>query len=266
MTSLTFVGADSSAMVRRNLLHVIRYPALSVFVIAIPVVFLLLFVFVFGGTLGAGLPQGAGGASDRGTYLAYVVPGILLVAVAGGAAGTATTVAMDMTQGIVARFRTMAISRTAVLAGHVIGNVLQGLIAVALVLGAALLIGFRPTAGPLQWLALLGIVVLILFAITWLSVGMGMAATSVESASNLPTVLLLLPFLGSGFVPTDTMPAALRIFAQYQPFTSFIETIRGLLIGTPIGHQAVLAVGWCLAIALSGWIWSTYLYHRRSVV
>lgn len=115
-----------------------------------------------------------------------------------------------------------------------------------------LLIGFRPTTGPLQWLALLGIVALILFAITWLSLGLGMAVTSVESASNLATVLLLLPFLGSGFVPTDTTPGVLRVFAQDQLFTSFIETIRGLLIGTLVGTNAVLAIAWCIAMALGG--------------
>jgi len=260
------VVADSVTMLRRNLLHMVRYPALSMFTVLGPVVILLLFVFVFGGALGAsvpGLPSLSGG--DRGAYLAYVVPGILVITIAGGAGGTATTVAMDMKEGVVARFRTMSISRAAVLTGHVLGNVIQGLISVALVFGVSLLIGFRPTTGPLQWLALLGVVTLIQFAIVWLAVAMGMAATSVESASNLPLILLILPLVGSGFVPTSTMPAALQVFAQYQPFTPFTETIRGLLLGTPIGSAWLLTLGWSFAIALGGYLWALALYNRRSV-
>jgi ABC-2 type transport system permease protein len=251
-------------MLRRNLLHMVRYPGLSVFTIAGPVVFLLLFVFVFGGTLGAGLP-GVDPAGGREAYLAYVMPGILLITIAGTAGGTATTVAMDMTEGITARFRTMAISRAAVLAGHVLGNTIQAVIAVVLVLGVGLLIGFRPTAGPIQWIAAVGMIVLIAFAITWLAVAMGMQVKSVETASNLPMVLILLPFLGSGFVPTESMPVWLQGFAQYQPFTPFIETIRGLLLGTPLGSNAVLAIGWCVVITVAGYAWSTAIYERKSV-
>jgi len=265
--SRAHVVADSVTMLRRNLLHMVRYPALSMFTVLGPVVILLLFVFVFGGALGAsvpGLPSLSSGG-DRGAYLAYVVPGILVITIAGGAGGTATTVAMDMKEGVVARFRTMSISRAAVLTGHVLGNVIQGLISVALVFGVSLLIGFRPTTGPLRWLALLGVVALVQFAIVWLAVAMGMAATSVESASNLPLILLILPLVGSGFVPTSTMPAALQVFAQYQPFTPFTETIRGLLLGTPIGSAWLLTLGWSIAIALGGYVWALALYNRRSV-
>src|SRR5450631_1494719 len=258
------VVADAITMLRRNLLHMVRYPGLSVFTIMGPVVFLLLFVFVFGGTLGAGLP-GVGPSGGREAYLAYVIPGILLITIAGTAGGTATTVAMDMTEGITARFRTMAISRAAVLAGHVLGNTIQAVIAVVLVLGVGLLIGFRTTAGPVEWVAAFGMIVLIAFAITWLAVAMGMQVRSVETASNLPMVLLLLPFLGSGFVPTESMPAWLHGFAQYQPFTPFIETIRGLLLGTPLGSNPVLAVGWCVVLSVAGYSWSTAIYERKSV-
>jgi len=258
------VVADAITMLRRNLLHMVRYPGLSVFTILGPVVFLLLFVFVFGGTLGAGLP-GVDPAGGREAYLAYVMPGILLITIAGTAGGTATTVAMDMTEGITARFRTMAISRAAVLAGHVLGNTIQAVIAVVLVLGVGLLIGFRTTAGPVGWVAAVGMIVLIAFAITWLAVAMGMQVRSVETASNLPMVLLLLPFLGSGFVPTESMPAWLHGFAQYQPFTPFIETIRGLLLGTPLGSNPVLAVGWCVVLSVAGYSWSTAIYERKSV-
>jgi ABC-2 type transport system permease protein len=258
------VVADSITMLRRNLLHMVRYPGLSLFTIGGPVVFLLLFVFVFGGTLGAGLP-GVDPAGGRAAYLAYVIPGILLITIAGTAGGTATTVAMDMTEGITARFRTMAISRAAVLAGHVLGNTIQAVIAVVLVLGVGLLIGFRPAAGPTQWIAALAMIALIAFAITWLAVAMGMQVRSVETASNLPMVFLLLPFLGSGFVPTQSMPVWLHGFAQYQPFTPLIETIRGLLLGTPLGSNAVLAIGWCVVMTVAGYAWSTAIYERKSV-
>lgn len=258
------VVADAVTMLDRTMLHMVRYPGLSVFTIIGPVVILLLFVFVLGGTLGAGLP-GVDPAGGREAYLAYVLPGILAITIAGTAGGTATTVSMDMTQGITARFRTMAVARSAVLAGHVLGNTLQALIAVALVLGVGLAIGFRPTAGPLEWLAVAGVLALVAFAINWLGVAMGMQAKSVETASNLPLVLTFLPFLGSGFVPADSMPGWLQGFAAHQPFTPIIETLRGLLLGTPLGWSPVLAVGWCLVLAAGGYVWSRILYERRSV-
>src|SRR5665648_519653 len=174
----SYVVADAITMLRRNLLHMVRYPGLSVFTIVGPVVFLLLFVFVF---------------------------------------------------------------------------------------GVGLLIGFRPTAGPIEWIAAVGMIVLIAFAITWLAVAMGMQVKSVETASNLPMVLILLPFLGSGFVPTESMPVWLQGFAQYQPFTPFIETIRGLLLGTQLGSSPALAIGWCVVITGAGYAWSTAIYERKSV-
>ena len=263
------VIADSLTMLNRNLTHVIRYPGLSVFTIVGPVVFLLLSVFVFGGTLGAGLPggaiAGAGAAGGREAYLEYVMPGILLVTIAGTAGGASIMVAMDMTQGITARFRTMSISRASVLAGHVLGNTIQGIIAVALVLGVGLLAGFRPTATPLEWLALVGVVVLVSFAVSWIGVAMGMQSKTVETASNLPLILTILPLLGSGFVPTGSMPEWLQGFAQYQPFTPFIETIRGLLLGTPLGWTPLIAVAWGVAITIIGYVWSMAIYERKSV-
>ncbi|MBG6237590.1 ABC-2 type transport system permease protein [Mycetocola sp. CAN_C7] len=256
--------ADSVTMLRRNLLHMIRYPGLSVFTILGPVVILLLFVLVFGGTLGAGLP-GVDPAGGREAYVAYVMPGILLITIAGTASGTAITVSMDMTEGITARFRSMAISRASVLAGHVIGITIQSLIAVALVLGVGVAIGFRPTANLLDWLAIAGLVTFISFAVTWIGVGMGMQSKTVETASNLPLILTFLPFLGSGFVPTDSMPAGLQWFAEYQPFTPFIEAIRGLLVGTPLGTYPLLAVIWCVVITIIGYVWSMTIYERKSV-
>jgi ABC-2 type transport system permease protein len=246
-------------MLRRNLRHFKRYPSMTAFMVGIPVVLLLLFVYVFGGALGAGLGGVSGG---RDAYIAYVVPGILLLTIALAAQGTAISVAIDMTEGIVARFRTMAISRASVLTGHVVGSVIQTALALVVIMGVALLIGFRPTTGPLAWVAAAGLLALTSLALTWLSVALGMSTRSVETASNLPMFLMLLLFLGSGFVPTQTMPDGLRWFAENQPFTPIIETLRGLLLGTPIGDSGVLAVAWCAAISLVGFLWARKLYER----
>jgi ABC-2 type transport system permease protein len=262
MSTLSYAVADSATMLRRQLRHMLRYASVTVFLIGMPVVFLLLFVYVFGGTLGAGLGGPAGGRAE---YLEYVVPGILLIAVAAGGTGTAISVAMDMTEGIVARFRTMAIFRPSVLTGHVLGSVIQTMLSVAVVTGVALLIGFRPNATAVEWVATAGVLAMITLAITWLCVAFGLVTKTVEAASNLPTPLVFLPFLGSGFVPTDSMPTGLRWFAEYQPFTPVIETVRGLLVGTAIGDSAVIAVAWCAGITLVGYLWAKKLYNRDPV-
>jgi ABC-2 type transport system permease protein len=228
------------------------------------VVLLLLFVFVFGGTLGAGLGDGSGGiGTGRAEYADFLTPGILVLAIASAAQGTAISVAMDMNEGIIARFRTMSIARASVLTGHVVGAVVQTVIGLAFVVVVALLIGFRPDANVAEWLAATGLLVLVSFALSWLSVAMGLAAKSVEGASNLPMPLILLPFFGSGFVPTGTMPAGLRWFAENQPFTPIIDTLRGLLTGGAIGSSAVLAVAWCAGLALVGYFWARSRYDRR---
>jgi ABC-2 type transport system permease protein len=227
-----------------------------------PIVILLLFVYVFGGTLGAGLGGPAGGRKE---YLEFVTPGILLITVALGATGTAISVAMDMTEGIVARFKTMAIFRPSVLTGHVLGSMVQTMLSLVVVTAVAVLIGFRPDATPVEWVAAVGVLALITFALTWLCVAFGLAAKTVEAASNLPQPLVFLPFLGSGFVPTDSMPVGLRWFAEYQPFTPVIDTVRGLLLGSAIGDSAVIAVAWCVGITLVGYLWAKRLYNRDPV-
>jgi ABC-2 type transport system permease protein len=176
--------------------------------------------------------------------------------------GTSVSVAMDMTEGIVARFRTMAIFRPSVLTGHVLGSMVQTMLSVAVVAGVAVLVGFRPVAGVGGWLAAIGVIAAFSFALIWLGVALGMSAASVETASNTPMPLMLLPFLGSGFVPTDSMPAVLRWFAEYQPFTPVIETVRGLLMGTPVGGAAVAALAWSTAIAAVGYVWAIRRYNR----
>jgi ABC-2 type transport system permease protein len=249
-------------MLRRNLRRMRRYPSLTFFIAGMPVVFLLLFVYVFGGALGAGLGHVSGGRAD---YIAYIVPGMLLITVAGAAQGTAISIAMDMTEGIIARFRTMDIGRTSVLIGHVIGSVIQTMLALAIVLTVAVLIGFRPTTGPAEWVAAAGLLALAALAVSWLSIALGMVPKDVETASNLPLILILLPFLSSGFVPTDSMPDGLSWFAENQPFTPVIETVRGLLLGTAIGNSGVIAVGWCVGLSVVGYLWARRLYERRSV-
>ncbi len=250
---------DSATMLRRNLRRSLRYPIAPATTMGIPIILLLLFVFVFGDTMGAGLDGGSGGREE---YLNYVTPGILLLAIAGAAQSTAISVAMDMTEGIVARFRTMAIARVSVLTGHVLGNLLQTLVGIVVVIGVALALGFAPTANVLDWLAAFGLLTLVTYAVIWLAVALGMVSKSVEAASNLPMFLILLPFLGSGFVPTDSMPAALRWFAENQPFTPIMETLRGLLMGTPIGNSAMLAIAWSVAIGLASYLWARRLYNR----
>lgn len=260
MTSMTHTAQDSLTMLRRNLLHIRRYPSLTVMLVAQPILFLLLFVYVFGGTMGAGLPGQAGGG--RSDYLVFITPGILIMTVASVALGTAISTATDMTTGIIARFRTMDIARVSVLTGHVLGAVIKTAFAVVIVTAFAFLLGFRSDAGPAGWIGAIGLLVLIAFSLTWLTVGMGLAADSVETASNTPMFLVLLPFISSGFVPTDAMPAGLRLFAENQPFTPMIDSLRALATGAPTGADVWLAIGWCALISLLGFLWSRRLFVR----
>jgi ABC-2 type transport system permease protein len=238
-----------------------RYPIVAMTVIGVPVVLLLLFVFVFGETMGLGLGETSQGRAD---YVNFVTPGILLVAIASSTQGTAISVAMDMNEGIIARFRTMAISRVSVLQGHVLGNLIQTMVGLVVVVGAAFAVGFRPDAGPVEWLAVTGLLTLLTLGLTWLSVAVGLVAKNVESASNLPMPLLILPFLGSGFVPTEGMPTAVRWFAEHQPFTPIMDTVRGLLLGEPTSRGAV-AVAWSVVIVVAGYVWAKRIYDRDPV-
>ena len=260
-STTTYTIRDSATMLRRNLRHIRRYPSLSIMLVAQPLVFLLLFVYVFGGTLGAGLP-GHGGGGNRSDYLFFITPGILLMTVASVALGTALSTATDMTTGIIARFRTMNIARVSVLTGHVLGAVIKTGCAVVIVAAFAFALGFRSDAGALGWLGAIGLLILIAFSLTWLTVGMGLAANSVETASNTPLVLMILPFLSSAFVPTDAMPAGLRQFAEHQPFTPMINTLRALVTGAPTDSDLWLAIGWCGLVALLGYLWSRRLFLR----
>ncbi|MGV4929728.1 ABC transporter permease [Streptomyces sp. BHT-5-2] len=250
---------DAMTMLRRNLKHMRRYPSMTISIAVMPVLMLLLFVYVFGGALGTGIGAGA----DRGDYINYVVPGIILMSATSGAVATAVSVCTDMTEGIINRFRTMSISRGSVLTGHVLGSVIQVTAVLALVTGVSLAIGFRPDASPVEWLAAFGLLAFLAFGLAWLSAAMGMGAKTVESASNAPLPLTFLPFLGSAVVPPDSMPTGLRWFAEYQPFTPINETLRGLLLGTPIGNNGWLALAWCTALTLAGYLWSRTTFNRQ---
>jgi ABC-2 type transport system permease protein len=262
MTTLTaspvrsFAVRDSLTMLRRNIKHAKRYPSMTLAGIMLPVFMLLLFVGVFGGALGSGI------GTAGGDYVNYVTPAIILMAATSGSIAAAVSVASDMAEGIINRFRTMAIARSSVLIGHVIGSVLQTLLSVALVTGVAVAMGFRPNATLLEWIAAAGLLVLLMVALTWIAAAMGLVAKNVESASNLPLPFTFLPLLGSGFVPTDSMPAAVRWFAEYQPFTPINETLRGLLMGTPIGNNAIIAAGWCAALTVVGFLWARRAFDR----
>jgi len=244
---------DAGIMIGRSLTHARRALDTLLIGVLLPVMLLLLFVYVFGGAI-----------APDGRYLTYVVPGIVLLCAGYGAANTGVPVANDMMTGAIDRFRSMPILRSAVLIGHVTASLIRNLFSTLLVLLVAFAIGFRPTAGPLDWLLALAVLTLFILGMSWVSVCFGLLASSVESASSFSFVILFLPYLSSAFVPVETMPRALRGFAEHQPLTPVIETLRGLMIGTPVAASAWTAVAWfgtILAVASAG---ATYLFNRRT--
>ncbi|MFJ3876529.1 ABC transporter permease [Streptomyces sp. NPDC090077] len=260
MSSLSPALRDSSTMLRRNLLHARRYPSLTLNLLLTPVVLLLLFVYVFGDVMSAGI---GGGGADRADYVAYLVPGLLLMTIGSTTIGTAVSVSNDMSEGIIARFRTMAVHRGSVLVGHVAGSVLQAVASVVLVGAVGVAIGFRSTdATFLEWLAAFGLLALFALALTWIAVGMGMVSPNAEAASNNALPLIFLPLISSAFVPVHAMPGWFQPVAEYQPFTPAIETLRGLLLGTEIGNNGWIALLWCLGLTVLGYRWSKAAYDR----
>ena len=259
MTTVTIALQDATTMLGRELKHTLRYPLLLVSTILVPVVMLLLFDYILGGTIGHGLGAAAHGAP----YVDFLVPGILLMTVASGCGPTAINVNTDMTGGIIDRIRTMAVTRGALLAGHVGGSVVRALVATTVLIGVALLVGFRPKASVADWFAVLGIVAAFSFALAWLSAALGLVAKIIAGAngSTLP-IQFLLPFLSSTFVPADSMPVGVRWFATHQPFTPVVDSLRALLTGQPVGSTAYLALAWCAVIALVGYVWAQVAFRR----
>jgi ABC-2 type transport system permease protein len=235
---------DTATMFRLNLKHTMRNPFATVGAIGVPIVFLLLFNYVLGGTLRAGL-----GGLPRGSasYLDYLVPGLVVMCVSMGIGGTALSISYDKTQGIVTRFRTMPIARTSVLTGQVLGNVIRTVAGVAVVLGVAVLLGVTAALG---------------LGTAWFAVPFGLLTKTPEGANSSTLLLQFLPFLSSAFVRPESMPVGVRWFAENQPFTPAVETVRGLLTGTPVGDRAVLTLAWCAGLAAVGYLWSRRVFTR----
>ncbi len=254
MSSLAYALTDSTTMVRRVLRHTMRNPAALIISFLLPLIMLLLFNYAFGGALNTGGVK----------YLDFVVPGVLILGVAYAVQATALSVNADVSEGIIDRFRTMAIARSAVLIGHVIGSTLRSLVGLVIVVLVAIVIGFRPTANLLHWLAALGIVALMLLAFAWLGTAFGLAAKTPTGAASMSVIVTLLPFLSGAFAPTNTMPGWLQVFTANQPMSQVIETLRGLLLGGPVGSHGWLAVAWCIGIALVGYIWAQAAFNRRA--
>ena len=243
----------SAVMLRRNAKHIARNP-MSVFnAVLMPIIVMLMFVYMMGDAFSVGVD-----------YVDYATPGLILLAVCYGLGSVATSVNSDMTKGIINRFKVMDVSRGAVLTGHVITSVLTNLLAIAALIGVAFLLGFSPAAGLLDWLGVAAIVILLGFAAAWLTVALGIAAKSPETAGMAAVPLIMLPFFSSAIVPADKMGPGLRQFAEYQPFTPIIETIRGLFASTPHAGDVIPAIGWCVAIAVVGYLWARSTFNKRA--
>lgn len=248
-----YAVADTVALTGRTLRHVTRSIDTVVTTAVTPIAIMLMFVYVFGGAIDTG----------RERYIDYMLPGILLITIASGIAYTAFRVFEDAQGGMFDRFQSMPIARSGVLWAHVLTSLVANLISVALVVGVALLIGFRSGAGVLAWLAVVGILVLFTFGLTWVAVVPGLTASSVEGASAFSYPLIFLPFVSSAFVPTETMPGPVRWFAENQPVTSIVDTIRGLFAGQPVGGDLGVALAWCVGILVVAYVVATATYRRK---
>jgi ABC-2 type transport system permease protein len=246
------VNTDSVIMLRRNFKHTVRNPTAVFNAILFPVVLMLMFVGVLGGAFNVGVH-----------YVDYATPGLIVMAISYGLSATATAVNSDMTTGVINRFKVMDVSRGAVLTGHVVASLARNLIAITALIGTAFALGFRSSASALDWLGAIGIIVMIGFAASWLTVALGLAAKTPESAGMATVPLILLPFLSSAIVPTAKMGPGVRQFAEYQPFTPIIESLRGLLAGTPSGGYAAAALAWCVGFAVVGYLWSRATFSKR---
>lgn len=246
-------GTEEATFVARSLRHSIRNYDALLMAIVLPVMLMLLFTFVFGGAI-----------DPSGDYVTYVVPGIILLCAGFGASSAAIDVASDMQSGIIDRFRTMQIRSWAVLTGHVIASLVRNLVATGIVLGLAVAVGFRPDASALEWLGAVGLIALYILAITYLFAAIGLSASSAEAANGYGFILLFIPYISSAFVPIDKLPEWLRWVAENQPLTPIIETIRGLLIGTPLDSQPLWALGWCALILAIAVIWGAAAFRRKA--
>ncbi|WP_018349406.1 ABC transporter permease [Longispora albida] len=245
--------ASSLVMLRRNFKHVTRNPTSVFNAVLMPIVIMFMFVYMLGDAFSVGVD-----------YIDYATPGLMLLAVCYGLGGTATSVNSDMTKGIINRFKVMDVSRGAVLTGHVVSSVVTNLVAIVALVGVAFALGFSPKAGFLDWLGVAGMVVLLATAAGWFTVALGLFAKSPETAGMAAVPLVMLPFFSSAIVPAEKMGPGVRQFAEYQPFTPIIETMRGLLNGTPSSSDTITAVAWCAVIAIVGYLWARSLFTKRA--
>lgn len=249
----THVLGDTTVLLGRSRRHITRSADTIITTAITPIALLLLFVYVFGGAISTGTDN----------YVDYLLPGIMLIAIASGIAYTAVRLFTDMQGGIFERFQSMPIARASVLWAHVLTSLVANGLTLAIILAVALVMGFRTSAGPLAWLAVAGILALFTLALTWIAVIAGLSAKSVEGASGFSYPLIFLPFISSAFVPTDTMPGPLRAFAENQPVTSIVDTIQKLFAGQPVGSGIWIALAWCLGILLLAYAAAMVVYRRK---
>ena len=252
--SLRHFFGDTAVLLGRSLRNIGRSPDTIITTAITPIAMLLLFVYVFGGAIDTG---------DV-TYVDYLLPGILLITIASGIAYTAYRLFLDLQGGIFERFQSMPIARSAVLWSHVLTSVVANLISLGLVVLVALAMGFRSGAGLFAWLAVIGILILFTLALTWLAVIAGLVAKSTDGAGGFAYPILFLPFISSAFVPTDGMPAPVEWFAEHQPTTSIVDTIRNLYAEQPVGHDVWIALAWCVGLLVLAYGGAMRVYHRRT--
>ncbi len=251
----THVLGDTSVLTGRSLRHILRSPDTIITTAVMPIAMLLLFVFVLGGAIDTG--------QSSGSYIDYLLPGILLITIASGVSYTSYRLFLDLKGGIVERFRSMPIARSSVLWAHVLTSLVANLVSLAIVVAVAVLLGFRSGAGLGAWLAVTGILVLFTLALTWLAVIAGLTAKTPDGAGAFSYPLIFLPFISSAFVPTDTMPAPVAWFAEHQPVTPIVDSIRALLAGQPVGSELWIAVAWCVGILVAAFAGAMAIYRRR---
>ncbi|WP_280266622.1 ABC transporter permease [Nocardia wallacei] len=249
----THFAGDTGYLLGRSLRHIARSPDTIITTAITPIAMMLLFVYVFGGAIDTG--------SD--SYVTYLLPGILLITIASGISYTAYRLFLDMQNGIVERFRSMPITRSSILWAHVLTSLVANVISLVLVLIVALLMGFRSGAGVGAWSAVAAILLLFTLALTWLAVIPGLTAKSVDGAGGFSYPLIFLPFISSAFVPTGTMPGPVRAFAEHQPVTSIVNTIRDLFAEQPVGNDIWVALGWCVGILVVAYVFATGIYRRK---
>jgi len=250
----TYFFSDMGVMLGRYMRHIFRSLDTIITVTIMPIAFMLLFVYVFGGAIQTGTDN----------YVNYLLPGILLIAIASGIAYTSYRLFMDIQRGIFERFHSMAMARSAPLWGHVLTSLVSNAISVVVIILVALLMGFRPSAGVFAWLAVAAILALYTLALTWIAVIAGLSASSVDGAGAFAYPIIFLPFISSAFVPTRSMPFVVRVFAENQPVTSIVEAIRALLSGQPVGNAIWVALAWCVGVMLVAYLLAMRIYQKRA--